>query len=57
MISIERARKLLKDGDKLSDEEVEVIRDEVRTLAELVLEQYQESRRVINCEQQRRAKT
>lgn len=56
MISIERARKLLKDGDKMSDEEAEVIRDEVRTLAELILEQYQRSRRVINSEQQRRAK-
>ena len=43
MISIERARELIKDKD-ISGAEVEQIRDEFRILAEIIFEKYQQDR-------------
>ena len=40
MLSIEECRALIPDGDKLSDKEVEDIRENLFELAELALEKF-----------------
>ena len=45
MLSIQKTRELLPDGDQYTDEQLTQIRDEYRCLAQIVFEQWTEERR------------